>query len=205
VAHLHLAISETGATIACDRLPSVTANENGILRVFQNFIGNAIKYQSSEAPHIHISPQSDGDEWILCVRDNGIGFDMGYANRVFEPFRRLYSTAQIQGTGIRLAIVKQIIKRHGGRVWAESEPGKGSTFFFTLPRNSEEEPPKPSRKPIVAERLPSEQDPPTTREGMRSRWPGIRSVRGRLAGRLQNDAAVKPSPQDHNHGSCELE
>ncbi len=149
---LHLAISEAGATIACDRLPSVTANENGILRVFQNLIGNAIKYRSSEEPHIHISARSDGDEWILCVRDNGIGFDMGYAKRVFEPFRRLHSAAQIQGTGIGLAIVKRIIEHHGGRVWAESEPSKGSTFFFTLPRNSEEEPAKPSREPIMAER-----------------------------------------------------
>ena len=152
VAQLHLAISEAGATIACDRLPSVSANESGIIRVFQNLIGNAIKYQSSEDPHIHISARSDGDEWIFCVRDNGIGFDMDYAKRVFEPFRRLHSTAHIQGTGIGLAIVKRIIEHHGGRVWAESEPGKGSTFFFTLPRNSEEESPKPSRKPIIAER-----------------------------------------------------
>jgi PAS domain S-box-containing protein len=152
IAQLRLTISEAGATIACDRLPSVSANENGILRVFQNLIGNAIKYRSSEEPHIHISARSEEDQWILSVRDNGIGFDMAYADRIFESFQRLHSRADVPGSGIGLAIVKRIIERNGGRVWAESEPGEGSTFFFTLPTNTVKKVPQPPSKSMTAER-----------------------------------------------------
>jgi light-regulated signal transduction histidine kinase (bacteriophytochrome) len=110
-----------------DYRPSVR-KKNGILGVFQNLVGNAINDRSSEEPHISHLGTVGRDEWILCVPDNGIGFDMSYAKRIFKPFRRLHSTAQIQGTGIGLAIVKRMVERHGGRLWAKSELAKNPHF-----------------------------------------------------------------------------
>jgi light-regulated signal transduction histidine kinase (bacteriophytochrome) len=108
------------------------AEQRLIVQAFQNLIGNALKYRSGPQPEIRISAERSGDEWIISVADNGIGFDMAYAVRIFEMLQRLHSRDQYSGTGIGLAIVKRIVERHGGRIWAESEPGKGSTFFFTL-------------------------------------------------------------------------
>lgn len=152
IEHLHLAVREADAIIVCDRLPSVIVNANGMVRVFQNLISNAIKYKSAGRPCIHITSRADGDEWVLSVEDNGIGFDMRHANRVFEAFRRLHSYAEVPGTGIGLAIVRQIVDDHGGRVWAESEPGRGSKFFFTLPKNAEDVFPEDELNPMIGER-----------------------------------------------------
>jgi light-regulated signal transduction histidine kinase (bacteriophytochrome) len=105
--------------------------------VFQNLIGNAIKYRRPESPDIHISAHRNREEWVFCVRDNGLGFDMTYADRIFEPFERLHTKFEIKGTGIGLPIVKRLIERHGGRVWAESQPSRGSAFYFTLPSTEE--------------------------------------------------------------------
>jgi two-component system, chemotaxis family, sensor kinase Cph1 len=134
---LRARIIETGATVSHDTLPSLIANSDRIQSIFENLIGNALKYQSAYLPRIHISARLQNDEWIFSVRDNGIGFEMRYAGRVFGPFERLSADAKVQGSGLGLAIVKRIVELNGGRVWAESEVGTGSTFYFSLPRSLE--------------------------------------------------------------------
>ncbi|MEA2446594.1 MAG: two-component system, chemotaxis family, sensor kinase Cph1, partial [Actinomycetota bacterium] len=102
-------------------------------QVFQNLISNAVKFRGNDPPTVHVSALQEGDRWIVRVADNGIGFDQANATRLFEIFRRLHTSTEYPGTGIGLAICKKIIEQHGGRMWAESEPGKGSTFSFSLP------------------------------------------------------------------------
>ena len=127
-------IEEAGAKVAYGWLPVVRANEGQLLRLFQNLIGNAIKYRGPSTPEIHISARSDTDEWVFAVRDNGIGIDPHSRHRVFEIFQRLENPSQQHGSGVGLAICKQIVESHGGRIWVDSLPGQGSTFFFTIPR-----------------------------------------------------------------------
>jgi light-regulated signal transduction histidine kinase (bacteriophytochrome) len=112
----------------------VHADASQLVQVFQNLIGNAIKFRSEEAPHIHVSLQDRRLEWIFSIKDNGIGIDPQYAERVFVIFQRLHTRQEYPGTGIGLAICKRIIERHGGKIWFESEPEKGSTFFFSIPK-----------------------------------------------------------------------
>jgi signal transduction histidine kinase len=100
--------------------------------VFQNLISNAIKYRGPAAPCIRIDAKASGTEWIFTVEDNGIGLDMKYAERIFGVFKRLHGP-EIPGTGIGLALCKRIVENHGGRIWVESEPGRGAKFRFTLP------------------------------------------------------------------------
>ena len=135
--NLRSTIMETGATVTHDRLPSLVVNPDRMRSVFQNLIGNALKYRGTVAPRIHISARQEDLHWVFTVRDNGIGFDMSEARRIFTAFERLPSDAKIQGSGLGLAIVKRIVELKGGRIWAESEVGTGSTFFFTLPRSLE--------------------------------------------------------------------
>lgn len=125
-------IHETSATITYDPLPRVMADQFQLAQVFQNLISNAIKYRRAEAPRIHISAEADRGEWIFSVRDNGIGFKQEYAERIFGLFKRLHGR-EVPGTGIGLANCRKILDRHGGRIWAESKEGYGSTFYFTLP------------------------------------------------------------------------
>jgi two-component system CheB/CheR fusion protein len=125
-------IQEAGATVDARALPSLSTDRTQMVMVFQNLIGNAIKYRGKEPPLIVIEAAKMAGEWQVTVRDNGAGFEQEYAAQIFEPFRRLHG-AGIPGSGIGLATCKRIIERLGGTIWAESAPGKGSAFYFTLP------------------------------------------------------------------------
>lgn len=137
--NLQLAIADNAAFITHDRLPTVTADGSQLTQLFQNLIGNAIKFHSTLPPTIHIGAQQQDNEWLFSVRDNGIGIAPEHFERIFMIFQRLHASAEYPGTGIGLAVCKRIVERHGGRIWIESQPGQGATFFFTLPlRNSVE-------------------------------------------------------------------
>lgn len=133
IANLQARIEESGAVVTCDPLPVVSADSIQLCSVFQNLIGNAIKFHGSESPVVHTSVRREGNNWIFSVRDNGIGIDPHSADRIFAVFQRLHTREEYPGTGIGLAICKRIVERHGGRIWVESEPGHGSTFYFTIP------------------------------------------------------------------------
>jgi two-component system, chemotaxis family, sensor kinase Cph1 len=135
LANLRHEITESGAGISHDQLPRVRGDHPQLLQLFENLIGNSLKYRKEkEPPRIHVAVEQKGDEWVFAVHDNGIGFDPQFAERIFQIFQRLHPVDRYTGTGIGLAICKKIVERHGGRIWAESEPGRGSTFSFTLPR-----------------------------------------------------------------------
>lgn len=131
--NLSFAIRESGVKIQSDTLPSVSVDRSQMVQVYQNLISNAIKFRAEHYPEIHIGAIRRGDEWVFSVSDNGIGIDPAYWERIFEIFKRLHTREQYPGTGIGLAICRRIVERHGGRIWVESEEGKGSTFFFSLP------------------------------------------------------------------------
>jgi light-regulated signal transduction histidine kinase (bacteriophytochrome) len=131
LANLQHHIEHNGAIITSGSLPEVRSDRTQMVMVFQNLIGNALKYRRAEAPHIHIEAVEEGSDWRISVADNGQGFDPVHASAIFEPFRRLHGK-NIKGSGIGLATCKRIVERLGGRIWAESVPGQGSTFFFTL-------------------------------------------------------------------------
>jgi signal transduction histidine kinase len=115
-------------------LPDVEVDPLKLSLVFQNLLSNAIKFrQAAQKPQVHIDVRRDAGEWHVSVRDNGIGFDEKYADRIFGAFQRLHGKSEYPGTGIGLAICKRIIEGHGGRIWAEAHPGAGATFHFTLP------------------------------------------------------------------------
>jgi two-component system CheB/CheR fusion protein len=130
--NLQVAIAENGAVVTSDPLPTVVAEEVLLTQLFQNLISNSIKYRSKEAPRIHVSAERDAEGWMFAVRDNGIGIDPQDADRVFGMFKRLHGS-EIPGTGIGLALCKKVVERKGGRIWVESEIGKGATFKFTIP------------------------------------------------------------------------
>jgi signal transduction histidine kinase/HAMP domain-containing protein len=136
-ANLALPIEESGAVVTSDALPSVTADETNLTQLFQNLISNSIKFRGTAPPGIHVSADLEGGEWVFSVKDNGIGFDPRHSERIFEIFQRLNPRGAYQGTGIGLAIGRKIVEQHGGRIWAESEPGKGATFYFTIPVGNE--------------------------------------------------------------------
>jgi signal transduction histidine kinase len=127
------AIDEAGATVTWDALATVPGDETQLRQLLQNLIGNGIKYRDSRPPRVHVGCTRDGDMWRFSVTDNGIGIDAQYAEMIFVIFRRLHTHREFSGTGIGLAICKKIVERHGGRIWVESVPGNGSTFYFTLP------------------------------------------------------------------------
>jgi len=135
--NLQVVIEETGAEITCEALPWVVGDDVQLAQLFQNLISNAIKFRSKRPPRIQIAAaEEEGREgfWRFSVKDNGIGFDPRHADRIFQMFQRLHGQGEYEGTGIGLALCKRIVERHGGRIWVESEPGKGSTFYFTLPK-----------------------------------------------------------------------
>jgi PAS domain S-box-containing protein len=145
VANLRARIEESGAQISADELPELRGHPGQLVAVLQNLIGNALKYRGEEPPRIHVGAERRGADAVFFVRDNGIGFAPEHAERIFRPFHRLHETGRYSGSGIGLAIVKRIVTRYGGRVWAESQPGHGSTFYFTLPASTDEKGPRRSQ------------------------------------------------------------
>ena len=130
---LQMSIQESGATVTHDLLPTVMGDSGQLAQLFQNLIGNGIKYRNSRAPEIHVSCRRERQDWLFAVKDNGIGIDPQYAERIFIIFQRLHTRQEYPGTGIGLAVCKRIVERHGGRIWVESTLGQGSTFWFTIP------------------------------------------------------------------------
>jgi PAS domain S-box-containing protein len=136
--NLRATVENSGALVTHDLLPEIRADDTQLAQVFQNLVGNAIKYRSSAVPHVHVSAMKSGDnEWVFSVRDNGLGIDPQYFERIFILFQRLHGRDEFEGTGIGLAVCKKLLERMGGRIWVESQPGIGSNFCFALPERDE--------------------------------------------------------------------
>jgi PAS domain S-box-containing protein len=133
LARLSASIRESGADVTRDSLPTLPAEEVQLTQLFQNLVGNALKYRGAERPRIHVGASRRDTMWEFEVRDNGIGIDPQYFDRIFNLFQRLHTRTEYPGTGIGLAVCRKIVQRHGGRIWVESAPGRGATFRFTLP------------------------------------------------------------------------
>ncbi len=136
--NMKLRIQEVGGTVTRDPLPTVEGHRDQLAMVFQNLIANALKFRGEEPPRVEISSREEDDDWVVEVRDNGIGIDPEYFDRVFVIFQRLHTREEYGGTGIGLSLCKKVVERHGGRMWIESEGTSGSTFFFTLPKLRED-------------------------------------------------------------------
>jgi light-regulated signal transduction histidine kinase (bacteriophytochrome) len=130
---LQLVIADAAAEVTHDPLPVVHGDAGQLGLVLQNLLGNALKFRGAAPPRIHIGARREGGQWVFSVQDNGIGIEPRFRERIFQVFQRLHPRSEYQGTGIGLAICHKIIERHDGRIWVESEPGQGATFFFTLP------------------------------------------------------------------------
>jgi light-regulated signal transduction histidine kinase (bacteriophytochrome) len=137
--NLQAAITEKNAEVTHDPLPTIMADGIQMVQLFQNLIGNGIKFQQEgQRPHVHISAEDKGADWMFSFRDNGIGIDPEFKERIFVIFQRLHGREKYPGTGIGLSVCKRIVERHGGTIWVESELGKGATFKFTIPKHREE-------------------------------------------------------------------
>ena len=134
ITNLRAAIEESGAAVTWDPLPTVDVDEAQLAQLFQNLIGNALKFRAQAAPRIQVSAVEENAEWRVSIADNGIGIEPQYFERIFMLFQRLHTMGEYPGTGIGLAICKKVVERHGGRIWVQSQPGVGSTFHFTLPK-----------------------------------------------------------------------
>jgi light-regulated signal transduction histidine kinase (bacteriophytochrome) len=135
--NLRAGIEEAGAAVTYDPLPTVHGDEVQLGQLLQNLVGNALKFRSNSVPRIHIGVSEKNSEYQIEVRDNGIGIEPQYFERIFMVFQRLHNKGEYPGTGIGLAICKKVVERHGGRIWVESRAGAGSSFFFTLPKRGD--------------------------------------------------------------------
>ncbi len=138
VSLLESSIRDAGGQVTCGELPVVLGDGSQLAQLMQNLISNGLKYHGTEPPHVHVSaePGTKKDEWIVSVRDNGIGIDPKYFGRIFEIFKRLHDQKEYPGTGIGLAVCRRVVERHGGAIWVESEPGHGSNFRFNIPADT---------------------------------------------------------------------
>jgi len=134
--NLRLQLEESRALVTSDELPAVLADSVQLVQIFQNLIENALKYRADAPPAVHVSVRLEDSQWIFSVRDEGIGIDPRYHERVFLMFQRLHPRDRYPGTGMGLAICRRIVERHGGRIWLESQPGRGTTVYFSLPVES---------------------------------------------------------------------
>jgi len=133
LSNLRESVTQSSACITSDCLPAVKMREVHLQQLFQNLIGNAIKYRRDEPPRVHVSAKKKDGHWLFSVEDNGIGIQPESKEQIFGIFKRLHTNDKYAGTGIGLAICQRIAERYRGRIWVESEPGRGSTFFFTVP------------------------------------------------------------------------
>ncbi len=133
LSNLEVAIEESRAQISSDALPVIVADSNLLVQVFQNLIGNAIKFHGDHPPSIHITATEQDSSWVFAIRDNGIGIDQQHGARIFQIFERLHGADQYPGTGVGLAIAQKVVERHGGAIWFESQVGTGTTFHFSIP------------------------------------------------------------------------
>jgi light-regulated signal transduction histidine kinase (bacteriophytochrome) len=141
IANLRVAIEESAAKVDSGVLPVLRGDPRQLTQLFQNLIGNALKFRKpGQPPEIHVRADREGGCWRISVRDNGIGLDPRFSERVFTIFQRLHTRDEYEGTGLGLAICKKIVERHGGRIWVESRAGEGAAFFFTLPSPGRQEP-----------------------------------------------------------------
>ncbi|MCU1233287.1 MAG: sensor signal transduction histidine kinase [Candidatus Solibacter sp.] len=160
ITHLDQAILESGGSVTHDPMPTLQVDRGQMVRLFQNLVGNALKYRKpDEPPKVHISAEQKSAEWVISIRDNGIGFDPIYASTIFAPFKRLHTAEEYPGSGVGLAICRRIVQAQHGRIWAESQPGEGSTFCFTLPLESPQPlkhtPPIDSPRPDASTKEPA--------------------------------------------------
>lgn len=131
--NLESAVAESKAVVDVGPLPTVVGDASQLTQVFQNLVGNALKYRSTSPPHVAVRAARVDAEWRISVSDDGIGIDPMYFERIFQLFQRLHTQSEYPGTGLGLSLCQRIVQRHGGRIWVESRPGHGSTFHFTLP------------------------------------------------------------------------
>ena len=135
--NLQASIADNNAVVTHDKLPVVVADGGQLVQLFQNLIGNAIKFHGKDPPRVHVSGRVEEAEYVFSIKDNGIGIATEYHDRLFKIFQRLHTREEYPGSGIGLAVCKRIVERHGGRIWIESEVGKGSTIYFTISRKNE--------------------------------------------------------------------
>ncbi len=132
--NLKITLEETKAAVTCGPMPEVEADRTHLVLLFQNLIGNGVKFNGGRKPKVHVGAREERDRWVFSVADNGIGIEPRYFDKIFVVFQRLHAREEYPGTGIGLALCKKVVEQHKGKIWVDSEPGKGSTFYFTIPR-----------------------------------------------------------------------